>query len=381
MSKTKDSPEKELPVDYDGNWKEFLHFCLKDFLQFRFRRLYRVIDWSKPPVFLEQELRLALKKVLKGKKISDLLVKVWLKNGEEKYLLIHLEVQSYFDSQIAKRVYEYHSLISINLGIEGVETIVLYAGDEHPKQYNRYFKRVVETTLDFRFATLRVTDEREQKLLHSRNPAALALLANLWTLKSKKDLRKRLYYKEQIFLKLRELHFPQDVFQEIFIFVKNLMVLSDSIEKSLMSKVIPVERSNSPLPFRVLKSKRENRQLADIFFHYATGIVPSREIKALKTEKAKIEAQKAKIEAQKAEAEAQKAEAEAQKAEAEAQKAEAKALAKAEAAAKKAEAQKVAKLKKSILTLAKKMDWGIEEVAANLALDREFVEQVIFEKK
>ncbi|MEK7253191.1 MAG: Rpn family recombination-promoting nuclease/putative transposase, partial [Bacteroidota bacterium] len=325
------SPSKELPVDYDGNWKDFFHVFLRDFLRLRFPGIYRAIDWSKPPEFLEQELRLALKKKLKGKKISDLLVKVWLKNGEQKYLYIHLEVQSYFDSQVPKRVLEYHSLICINLEIEEVTSLVLFTGSDVPRNRNRYEKNILGTWLGFKFPCLVVREEDEKKLLRSRNPAALALLANLYVLRTKGNPKQRAIFKEAIFKRLDELKIPSKMFLDLFNFVKDLMSLPKRFENKVMKKVLAPEFTSDPWS-RLPKSKTQRMLVLDFICRHETGIRPSlltkqleeMEAKAQKAEQAKMEAQKAKMEA-------------------------------------KMEAQK---MKVAIRKLAKDMDWNAEEIAS-----------------
>lgn len=66
------------------------------------------IDMTKPPEFLEQELaKIIPVKTAKGRRSIDKLVKVWLKNGEEKWLFIHIEVQSWDDPHFMERLFTY----------------------------------------------------------------------------------------------------------------------------------------------------------------------------------------------------------------------------------------------------------------------------------
>jgi hypothetical protein len=50
-----------------------------------------------------------------GKRLADVLVKVFLKDGSEKWLLIHIEVQGYYEKEFGRRmfIYNYRILIVI----------------------------------------------------------------------------------------------------------------------------------------------------------------------------------------------------------------------------------------------------------------------------
>ncbi|MGG3691056.1 hypothetical protein ABEU88_18030, partial [Caldifermentibacillus hisashii] len=80
-------------TDYDALWKKIISELFEEFILFFAPDLYEAIDFGKGIVFLEQELHKVIIKHKKGKKIADKIVKVSLKNGEEKYVFIHIEIQ------------------------------------------------------------------------------------------------------------------------------------------------------------------------------------------------------------------------------------------------------------------------------------------------
>ncbi|MBL6987750.1 MAG: hypothetical protein ISR72_12085, partial [Methylobacter sp.] len=43
--------------DYDSPWKDVIEHYLPEFMAFYFPAAFTEIDWSKEPVFLDQELR------------------------------------------------------------------------------------------------------------------------------------------------------------------------------------------------------------------------------------------------------------------------------------------------------------------------------------
>jgi hypothetical protein len=94
--------EKELP---DALWKAIVTEMLPDFIGFFISELYEVIDFNKGFEFLEQELEKIIKKSKKHRKYTDKLVKVYLKDGKEQWILIHIELQGYHDEYFGERMF------------------------------------------------------------------------------------------------------------------------------------------------------------------------------------------------------------------------------------------------------------------------------------
>lgn len=89
--------------DYDSPWKEALTLFFPAFLAFFFPRVQRRIDWSRDYEVLDKELQQVIREAEVGPRRVDLLVKVWLLNGQEEWLLIHVEVQSQYDPEFPQR--------------------------------------------------------------------------------------------------------------------------------------------------------------------------------------------------------------------------------------------------------------------------------------
>ena len=81
-------------VRADLLWKELLESFLYFALEIFYPRLYEVVDLSKPPSFLNKELRVpGLHKANKEQRILDLLSDLPLKAGNVVRLLLHVEVE------------------------------------------------------------------------------------------------------------------------------------------------------------------------------------------------------------------------------------------------------------------------------------------------
>lgn len=93
--------------EQDTAWKEVLDTYFKDFVEYCIPHLNSLIDWDKPYDSLDKELQAITKGTESGKRLLDKLFKVYLKNGDEQWILIHLEVQGRRDLTFPKRMFIY----------------------------------------------------------------------------------------------------------------------------------------------------------------------------------------------------------------------------------------------------------------------------------
>ena len=61
-------------------------------MQFFFSQAYTVIDWKQPYEFLDKELQQLEPDAEVGKRLVDKVAKVWLRGGEQAWVLVHVEV-------------------------------------------------------------------------------------------------------------------------------------------------------------------------------------------------------------------------------------------------------------------------------------------------
>lgn len=198
-----------LQTDHDSRWKEIITDRFEEFVSFFLPDLYPLIDFSVQPEFLEQEFQDIIIQKFKGKKIVDKLAKVQLKNGEDKWILIHVEVQSSFETNFAERVFIYYYLIYDRYGKQNVEVLAIYTSKKTPKYYNQYHHAFGDTSLTFKFKAYRVNRQNEVALKASNNIFALAVLACLYLQKSGRDMNQRFAYKSAL-IELAHQKYPND---------------------------------------------------------------------------------------------------------------------------------------------------------------------------
>lgn len=223
-------------IEYDKSWKEVVTHLTKPFIEFFLSDLYEQIDWNIPPEFLEKELHNA-KNIKKSKRIVDKLIKVQLKNGEEKWIFIHIEFQTDSNKIIGLRMYEYYQLIRERYGKE-IVALAIYTGISVPKEPNFYTQEYFGTSITYKFNSYEVINQKEEELLANDNPFALVVLANLYLLQTQNDDVMRYNLKKKVYELGGNKGYSIDYLANLLIFVTELMKLPFELEEKFKREVI-----------------------------------------------------------------------------------------------------------------------------------------------
>jgi hypothetical protein len=95
--------------DFDGCWKEALDCYFPGFMHLLWPRIASQIDWRRQPEFLDQELQKLVGSSETGARRVDKLVKVWMRDGTERWFLVHVEIQARLVSGFAPRELTYYT--------------------------------------------------------------------------------------------------------------------------------------------------------------------------------------------------------------------------------------------------------------------------------
>src|SRR5829696_3798181 len=91
----------------DTAWKEVLDSYFKDLLDYCLPDLSTLINWDKSFTSLDKELQKITKESKIGQRLLDKLFKVYFKNGQEQWILIHIEIQAKKDKTFPERMFVY----------------------------------------------------------------------------------------------------------------------------------------------------------------------------------------------------------------------------------------------------------------------------------
>ncbi|MDM9383672.1 Rpn family recombination-promoting nuclease/putative transposase [Chlorogloeopsis sp. ULAP01] len=228
----------EVRADYDGAWKEGVEQYFEAFLAFFFPEIQAEIDWERGYDFLDQELQQLIRESEIGKQFVDKLIKVWLKDGKETWLLIHLEIQSQVDTNFPKRMFSYHYRIFDRYNQEVVSLAIL--GDNQanwrPQEYS-YGRWGCRLSLQFPIVKLLDYESRWSELEQSDSPFAVLVMAHLRTQATTQDLAGRLQWKLSLIKRMYELGYSRDKIQQIFRLLDRLMTLPPELDLNFKAEL------------------------------------------------------------------------------------------------------------------------------------------------
>ncbi|MCX7924671.1 MAG: hypothetical protein N2554_02545 [Fimbriimonadales bacterium] len=226
--------EVERP-DYDAAWKEFITVFFREFVQLMLSDLDEMIDWTQPPQFLDNELRKLARESETGKLLTDRLVKVWLKNGDPRGVLLHFEAQSQYQSALEERVFTYYARLWLELRMDIASIVIL--GDSNPRWHpRRYVRELAGTRLDFRFRTIKLLDLDEAFLSREAekgNPAALMLLAFRRAIGAANDVQARFEARKQLISLMWEHGYNVDDRAQLLRLMEWVLMLPDTLERQV----------------------------------------------------------------------------------------------------------------------------------------------------
>ncbi|MEN3001765.1 MAG: hypothetical protein ABDI19_07995 [Armatimonadota bacterium] len=162
--------------DQDSPWKELLTYFFPELIQLVHPELYNLVDWTQGVRFLDTELQRITPKSQTGRQTVDKLAQVYLTNGDEQWILVHIEVQSHPETQFEERLFAYHARIWLHYRRPLVSLAILADKNPHWRP-QRYERSLAGCRLLFEFYTVKLLDMDEAALVANENPSALVLLA------------------------------------------------------------------------------------------------------------------------------------------------------------------------------------------------------------
>jgi len=218
-------------ADADGGWKDIIEEFTEDFLEFYFPSVHAAIDFGVPPEFMDTELRQVMPDGVGVKRQVDRLIKVMLKDGDEQWLYVHVEVQGETKEspeQFAERIYIYSYRLFDRYGKSVVSLAVLTGADKsfRPTEHRHEF---LGNVLSFTFQVAKLTDMDTDGLDASRNPFALVTRIQLEYNHVRRNPRKRLAARVALTRRLLRQGFSRERIDRLYRFLAFLMRLPEDL--------------------------------------------------------------------------------------------------------------------------------------------------------
>jgi hypothetical protein len=231
--------------DHDTAWKEILDYYFKDFIAYCFPQLFELINWKKKWVSLDKELQSITKGSEAGKRLLDKLFKVYLKDGTEQWILIHVEIQGKKEKDFPKRMFTYGYRIYDKYQKPIVSCAVLT--DEQKNWRPNFYKvGLAGSYLSSEYLVVKLIDYQEKlkELDASMNPFASVIWTQLEALKSKlKPDEQRKQIKFALTRRLYEKGFNKAEVINLYKFIDWLIGLPKPLELEYLNEVYELEES------------------------------------------------------------------------------------------------------------------------------------------
>ncbi len=235
-------------ANFDQPWKEAIEDYLERFLEFFFPQVHALVDWSRGYESLDKELQQISPSAESGEREGDKLFKVWQKNGEAAYLLIHVEIQSQRDNLFEERMYVYHYR-SFDIHKRVISLAIL--GDDQPNwRPAGYGYELAGCSLEFKFPQVKLLDYESQwsSLENSSNPFALLVMAHLKTQATRGNAQDREGWKWTLVQLLYERDYTEEEVIRFFRVLDWMMTLPSVLQESFDSKLRQYqEERNMPI--------------------------------------------------------------------------------------------------------------------------------------
>jgi predicted transposase YdaD len=225
-------------IQADPPWKEALEKYFPQFMAFFFPKAHAAIYWNREWTFLDKELEQIVRDAELGRRLVDKLVQVWDFQGQESWILLHIEVQGNRDADFPRRMYRYHYRIGDRYDRPVVSFAILT--DENPKwRPQAYEYSQLGNRLLFKFCTVKLLDYQPQlaELEQNPNPFAVVVMAHLQAQATRHNPNDRLRWKLRLIKGLYRRGLNREDILELFRIIDWLMALPEDLERQFQTEL------------------------------------------------------------------------------------------------------------------------------------------------
>ncbi|MFH1076384.1 MAG: hypothetical protein V1753_06030 [Pseudomonadota bacterium] len=237
-----DSEGEDKASDYDSPWKEAIECYFEAFMEFFFPDLLKEIDLGYGYEFLDKELQKIVSETNTGRRAVDKLIKVVLKGGSERLLLIHIEVQASREPLFAERMFIYYYRVFDRYREEVISLAILADSDQQwrPAEYK---KEIGGCKLHFVFPIVKLIDYlTDWSFLETTiNPFGLIVMAHLKALITQKGSTERYDWKLSITKRLYKKGYSKDDIWNLYRFIDWIMVLPEELSRKFNDEIVKYE--------------------------------------------------------------------------------------------------------------------------------------------
>lgn len=170
----------------DTLWKSILEDIFEDFLLFFYPDAGSFFDFSRGFEYLDKELEQLFPPEDNSyqTRFVDKLVKVHCRNGDNEWILVHVEVQGYHDPDFGRRMFTYYSRI-LDKYDKPITAFAIFTESNAAFKPCEYHREFMGTSVLYRYNAFKILEQDEEMLGQSDNPFAVVILTVKMALKGK----------------------------------------------------------------------------------------------------------------------------------------------------------------------------------------------------
>jgi hypothetical protein len=254
----------EVNAEYDSPWKEAMDLYFEEFVAFFFPKAHQDIDWQKNYEFMDKEFQQVVRDAEVGKRLADKLVKVWRQDGKQTLVMVHIEIQSKYESNFAERMFVYNYRIFDRYRLP-TATLVVLADDRPSWRPKKYQYKIWDSDMGLKFPVVKLLDyEQQWSMLESNtNPFAVMVMAHLKTQATNRNPSARLQWKLTLAKSLYQRGYSRQDIVDLFRLINWMMTLPEELERSFTLEITDYEEEKkmpyiTPLErFAIAKGRTE----------------------------------------------------------------------------------------------------------------------------
>lgn len=231
-------------TDFDSPWKEILEHFFPQFMQFFFPNAYEQIDWSKGYRFLDQELQQIAPESEIGPRRVDKLVEVYRHDGQDAWVLAHVEIQGQKDLAYEKRLYVYNYRLFDRYD-RPVATLSVLTDSDPAWRPHRYGYELFDCHISLDFPVVKLLDykDKQAELEKSDNPFAIVVMAHLETQKTRRKPAQRYEAKLKLAKMMYRKGYQRVEIINLFRFIDWIMTLPEDMDWQFLLEIARFEET------------------------------------------------------------------------------------------------------------------------------------------
>ena len=215
--------------EFDTPWKQIIDLYFEQFVACCWPDKHHEIDWQHGYKMMDKELNKISRGTPVGNRIVDKLIKIIRKNGDETFVLLHLEIQGNLDTEFSERMFIYRYRLHDLYRKPVVSLAILIDGDLNWRP-NSYSSSLWGCSIEMRFPIIKILDfkPRLEELNNSSNLFAPVILAQLAALE-KQTAETRLTTKIALTRNLYEKGWQKNDILALYIFIDWILALPETL--------------------------------------------------------------------------------------------------------------------------------------------------------